>query len=336
MNGDLSFREYERFSAYLDGQLSPEEVSRLEEDLRRNPHWRLALDELRETRDLLRRAPRYRAPRNFTLTPEMVRKPALPGFFSFLSARLATGMAAAALVATLLLQFLPALRFAVPMAAAPAPQAMEKAAELQAAPQATQPASLAPENALRAAAEPTATAPIIVWNAPGGMGGGMGSGGAPEGQGGEAMKAAGAPTSEGIVTVQEETTAKGMGGGGGDEGAIGILPPGEGIVQYGDQPAPGTVPPVVPTEAPSRSGLTEEATPAEPVEGAGPILGVPAPEEAGQVIAAVPAPQESERQFAVPLETRAPFWTPLRVAQVVLLGAAALFAGVAIWLRRRG
>lgn len=332
MNGDLSFREYERFSAYLDGQLSPEEVSRLEEDLRRNPQWRLALDELRETRALLRRAPRYRAPRNFTLTPEMVGKPARQGFFSFLSARLATGMAAAALVATLLLQFLPALRFAAPMAAAPAPQAVEKAAEMQAVPQETQPASLAPESAMRAAVQPTATAPIIIWNAPGGLGGGSG---APEGYGGEAMKAAGAPSQEGIVTYQQDTTAQGMGGGGGEAGASDMTLPGEGIVYYGDQPAPGTIPPVVPTEAPSRA-LMSEATPAEPLEDNGPILGVPAPGEAGQVIAALPAPEENARPSAAPLEAPAPFWTPVRVAQAVLLGMAALFAGMAVWLRRKG
>lgn len=332
MNSDLSFREYERFSAYLDGQLSPQEVSRLEEDLRRNPQWQLALDELRETRALLRRAPRYRAPRNFTLTPEMVEKTARPGLFSFLSARFAASMAALALTAVLILQFLPALRFAAPMAAAPAPQA-QQAVEMESAPQATQPASLAPENRLRAAIEPTATAPIILWNATGGMGGG---GGAPEGQGGEAMKAAGAPSGEGIVTYNQDTTAKGMGGGAGD-GTEGYAQPGQGIVQYDGQPAPGTIPPVVPTEE-SVQALQSEATPApaQPLEGSGPILGVPAPEEAGQVIAAVPAPQESAREFAAPVQAVPSFWTPVRVAQGILLALAVLFGGLALRLRRKG
>lgn len=325
MNGDLSFREYERFSAYLDGQLSPEEAIRLEEDLRRNPQWQLALDELRETRALLRKAPRYRAPRNFTLTPEMVGKTARQGFFSFLSARFAASMAAVALVATLVLQFLPALRFASPMASAP--QALE------AAPQATQ-ASLVPENQLRAAVEPTATAPIILWNAPGGMGGGGGS--APEGYGGEAMKAAGVPSGEGIVTYQQDSTAKGMGGGAG-ESTGGYPPQGEGIVQYGDQPAPGTLPPMVPPSEPAPTLLPESTgAPSQAVEGSGPILGVPAPEEAGQVIAVVPPPQESARELAAPVQATPSFWTPVRLAQAALLGVAVLFAGVAVWLRRRG
>ncbi|BAJ64975.1 anti-sigma factor family protein [Anaerolinea thermophila] len=329
MNSDLSFREYERFSAYLDGQLSPQEVSRLEEDLRRNPQWQLALDELRETRALLRRAPRYRAPRNFTLTPEMVGKTARPGLFSFLSARFAASMAGLALMSALILQFLPALRFAAPMAAAPAPQA-QQAPAMEFAPQATQ---AAPENQLRAAMEPTAIVPIILWHAPGGMGGG---GGAPEGQGGEAMKAAGAPSGEGIVTYNQDTTAKGMGGGAGD-GTEGYVPPGEGIVQYGGQPAPGTIPPVVPTEESVRA-LQSEATPApaQPLEGSGPILGVPAPEEAGQVIALVPAPQESAREFAAPVQAVPSFWTSQRIAQVILLALAVLFGGLALRLRRKG
>lgn len=327
MNGDLPFREYERFSAYLDGQLSPQEVSRLEEDLRRNPQWQLALDELRETRALLRRAPRYRAPRNFTLTPEMVGKTARPGVFSFLSARFAASMAALALMSALILQFLPALRFAAPMAVAPAPQA-QQAPAMEFAPQAT----LSPENQLRAAMEPTATAPIIVWNAPGGMGGG-----ALEGEGGEAMKAAGAPSGGGIVTYNQDTTAKGMGGGAG-EAAAGSVPQGQGIVQYGGQPAPGTIPPVVPTEESVRA-LQSEATPApaQPLEGVSPILGVPAPEEAGQVIAAVPAPQESAREFVSPLQAVPPsFWTFQRIAQVILLALAVLFGGLALRLRRKG
>lgn len=338
MNSDLPFREYERFSAYLDGQLSPQEVSRLEEDLRRNPQWQLALDELRETRALLRKAPRYRAPRNFTLTPEMVGKTARQGFFSFLSVRLAASLATLALVSALILQFLPALRFAVPMgAAAPAraPQA-QQAPAMEFAPQATQPASLAPENQLRVAMEPTATAPIILWNAPGILGGMGGGGGAIEGEGGGAMKAAGAPSGEGIVTYNQETTAKGMGGGAG-ETTTGPVPQGQGIVQYGDQPAPGTIPPVVPSEETVRA-LQSEATPApaQPLEGSGPILGVPAPEEAGQVIALVPAPQESAREFAAPVQAAPSFWTSQRIAQAILLALAVLFGGLALRLRRKG
>ncbi len=81
MNDSLSSRDLEQLSAYLDGQLPPAEAARLEARLNANPALQAALDELRQTRGLLRRAPRRRAPRNFTLTPRMagLRPPAPRG-----------------------------------------------------------------------------------------------------------------------------------------------------------------------------------------------------------------------------------------------------------------
>lgn len=71
----------ESLSAYLDGNLTPGERERLEARLQGEPALRAELDSLFRTRDLLRSAPRYRAPRNFTLTPEMAGIPAeKPGF----------------------------------------------------------------------------------------------------------------------------------------------------------------------------------------------------------------------------------------------------------------
>ncbi len=86
--GDL-----ERLSEYLDGRLSPAELSRLETRLTSDPELAATLQALREARALLRQLPRRKAPRNFTLTPQMVaRKPPLPRAYPFL--RLATAMAA--------------------------------------------------------------------------------------------------------------------------------------------------------------------------------------------------------------------------------------------------
>lgn len=96
----LSDREWEALSAYLDGQLAAKEKTRLEERLQKSSDLRSALEELRRTQAVLRSQPKMRAPRNFTLTPEMVgaRRPSNPfaGAFTFL--RLASAMASVLLI----------------------------------------------------------------------------------------------------------------------------------------------------------------------------------------------------------------------------------------------
>jgi anti-sigma factor RsiW len=72
MTTRISPRDWEALSAYLDGQLSPKERDRLEKRLRLSADLRAAMEDLRRTRALLRSQPRLKAPRNFTLTPEMV------------------------------------------------------------------------------------------------------------------------------------------------------------------------------------------------------------------------------------------------------------------------
>jgi negative regulator of sigma E activity len=79
-------REYEQLSAYLDGQLSPKEVARLRARLQADPQMQTTLEELRLTRVALHSLPMLRAPRNFTLTRQMVglrqpaHRPAYPAF----------------------------------------------------------------------------------------------------------------------------------------------------------------------------------------------------------------------------------------------------------------
>ncbi len=74
-----SWRDRERLSAYLDGQLSPRQRARLEARLEREAALRQALEELRQTRAWLQRLPARRAPRNFVLTPQMAGlRPPLP------------------------------------------------------------------------------------------------------------------------------------------------------------------------------------------------------------------------------------------------------------------
>ena len=94
----LSFRDMENLSAYLDGQLSPVEKTRLENRIQSDPSLASALEEFRQTRKLLRRTPHRRAPRNFTLTPKMAGiRPPVP--------RLVPVLSWASAVATLLFIF---------------------------------------------------------------------------------------------------------------------------------------------------------------------------------------------------------------------------------------
>jgi anti-sigma factor RsiW len=66
-----SFHDMEILSAYLDGQLSSSDRTRLEKRIHTDENLAEALKALRHTRTLLLQTPHRRAPRNFTLTPKM-------------------------------------------------------------------------------------------------------------------------------------------------------------------------------------------------------------------------------------------------------------------------
>lgn len=72
MTNRISKRDWERLSAYLDGQLSGRERARMESRLQAEPKLQSALEELRRTQIILRSLPKLRAPRNYALTPQMV------------------------------------------------------------------------------------------------------------------------------------------------------------------------------------------------------------------------------------------------------------------------
>ena len=95
MTEQVTKGEWEALSAYLDGQLARRKRDRLEKMLQMRPELRLALAELKRTRIILRSQPRIRAPRHFTLTPEMVgaRKAMRPQSWFFESMRLASVLA---------------------------------------------------------------------------------------------------------------------------------------------------------------------------------------------------------------------------------------------------
>jgi hypothetical protein len=68
----ISNRDLERLSAYLDGALSAKEASRLESRLEKDAILQQALRELKDTTRLLSLLSETPLPRSFTLTPEMV------------------------------------------------------------------------------------------------------------------------------------------------------------------------------------------------------------------------------------------------------------------------
>ena len=104
------FHDVELLSALLDGKLSQAEAARLESRLRSDRNLQAILDDLTQTRSLLRRLPRRKAPRNFTLTPQMAGvKPPTPR--SVPTLRFATLLATFLLVFSLATNTLaPALR----------------------------------------------------------------------------------------------------------------------------------------------------------------------------------------------------------------------------------
>jgi anti-sigma factor RsiW len=108
----MNRRDLELLSSYLDGELSTSDSTRLEARLKTDPQLVSVLDDLRAARSLLRKLPKRRAPRNFTLTRRMVGlNPPLPR--SYPAFRFAT------VVATLLFFFTFGINALAPQLAQP-------------------------------------------------------------------------------------------------------------------------------------------------------------------------------------------------------------------------
>lgn len=106
-----SFHDIEQISAYLDDALDARARASLERRLANNPQLDAVYQSMRQARTLLRRLPQRRAPRNFTLTPQMAGvRPPLP--------RAYPALRWASLVATLLFVFAFALNSTAPILSA--------------------------------------------------------------------------------------------------------------------------------------------------------------------------------------------------------------------------
>ncbi len=173
-----SFHDVEQISALLDGQLSQQDVARLQMRIVADPELSSVYRQLSQTRTLLRKLPARRAPRNFTLTPKMagVKAPAPRSFPLF---RFASVFASLLLVLTFAANGLGQLAANAPASApafgmgggsdAPAPEARPQSGgggdEEPIAPAAPAPSDVAEDSAaapaeetMNLAAEPTQAA----------------------------------------------------------------------------------------------------------------------------------------------------------------------------------
>jgi hypothetical protein len=126
MNNQLSARDLERVSAYLDNELSSGEKLDFEGRLKNEPGLSQALTDLRITRALLRRAPQRRVPRSFAVLRETIleKKPIMAGWTSFnLVSATAAFLLVVVFVGDIWANGLPLVSFGAP-AAEEAPQAL--------------------------------------------------------------------------------------------------------------------------------------------------------------------------------------------------------------------
>ena len=313
MKSQPKTRHMQQLSAYLDGQLPAWQTARLEKRLGTDADLRAEYETLLYNRSLLRGLPSRRVPRNFTLTPDMVRAPRrqLP-LFLVPTLRFSSSAAALVLVLTFVLELAGGLAPRMAMTAQEAiPQAaMEMAAD---APQAE------------------ATPMILLWNAqPPGMGGGMdtpaeGLGGGPASElpmgGALALDLGEQPVGEAAPAAEAPALAS-------EEEILSTMT----LEMEAEEPAaakaaPETGPPAAMPPPPSATQVVPAAPPApqEPVaaeittvEDQNFILGIPPAEEQGRI-------QTTETQPS-PIERPAPV-QPLPARRLLQIGLA-IFAGL--------
>ena len=317
MKSQPKTRHMQQLSAYLDGQLPAWQTARLEKRLGTDADLRAEYETLLYNRSLLRGLPSRRVPRNFTLTPDMVRAPRrqLP-LFLVPTLRFSSSAAALVLVLTFVLELAGGLAPRMAMTAQEAmPQAvMEMAAD---------------------APQTEATPMILLWNPqPPGMGGGMdtlaeGMGGGPSSE--PAMDSAltmemaelpleeAAPASEeenlSMMTLEMET----------EEPAAAKAAP------ETEPPAAMPPPPSATQDAPAAPPAPQEPAAVERTTGEEPdfILGIPPAEEQGRIQTTETQPVQIERPAPVQqLPSR-------RFLQIGLAVFAGLTGSLSLWLSRK-
>ena len=232
MKARITIQDWQLLSAYMDDQLAPREKQALEARLEKDPELHAEYLSMRQTRAMLRAAPRHKAPRSFALTPEQARQYTRRKSFLFPALSFSSAISALLLIITLLTRLTPAAGLRM-MTADEAPQAEMLAAE-PAAMEATIP-------------------PIIIWgesnlNAPLMANGRGGSGGGGDG------------FSFNTMPMPEEPAASAPSEKGAEESLLSPVP-----TQVVEMPAP------MPAEgAPQAESFSGEAQPSSPILGIAP------------------------------------------------------------------
>ncbi len=99
----ITTRDWVQLSSYLDGEMNPQDLKRLEDRIKKDPALQLALEDLRQTKITLGATPTLKVPRNFKLTPEMVSSRARPR--QVRAYRLAAALMSFMLIGVLVLDF---------------------------------------------------------------------------------------------------------------------------------------------------------------------------------------------------------------------------------------
>lgn len=234
MTEKITNSEWALLSSSLDGELTSTEKEQVETLLGTRPELQRAYQSLEGTRATLRKAALHKAPRNFTLTPQMVPQPRR-GFRLVPVLRFSS--AAVALIAAVLF-FNPfrLLPQAIPMAAVPS----ENAAQV----------ALSQQDALNA--NPSATPPpVIYWGGPPPQTKVNGMGGA----------------SVGALCPDGPCQYSGIGGGAADSPI-----PGDTLRSFAEE-APAA-PEITPTATPEAATPTATPAAEATLTGGGPILGI--------------------------------------------------------------
>lgn len=356
MRAQITNRDYEQLSAYIDGQLSSPDQKKLEERLHARPDLQNVLEDLKRTKMLLRMAPHRRAPRNFTLTPAMIggqinqeKRSFLPNLFPVLS--FASAIAVFALIASFLFEFLPssvstrnAGREAQAVAMQPAADLASEATagpliqaeqerSIEAAPEAAEPAELLATTPEMGEAETpaqlseqstgetgSAAPPVINWQSPVfGMGGG------------------GSETDSTQLPGEYAPAPKtGFGGGAGGGGGGGfadqslVAPDGSIVV-----PLEG-INSLTQTQPAEESVQLDSSRVGDSAPGGGPILGIPSQDESGTIRnkSAWGEPLNEIQQPFVP-ELEPSSGIPAWYLQIALAVFAVTTGAAALIMRRR-
>jgi hypothetical protein len=156
MKNQITSRDYELLTAYLDNQLGSQERARLESRLNADPEFQKELHEIGKTRLLLRSLPSLKAPRNYFVSPELSVKPVAVR----LNLRLAPAYGIVSAIATILLVLVifgnRLLTSATPVALAPAPVASNESYAIQQEVQ----------RSVSSTPYPTEAAPVVMMAAP--------------------------------------------------------------------------------------------------------------------------------------------------------------------------